>query len=127
MFLCRIFKARWLLPRSLRHYTTVTYIIKVSKVSSNCLPQKDYLVLKIQIMLTNLSKSFCFTKNENNYSVDYIFKNEPIGNGLSLVVDVSMNDEAKITHTLNKPTATLYQSNELIEKMITDEIVLSSN
>src|SRR5215212_7598069 len=91
------------------------------------LHQKDYLVLKIQIMLTNLSKSFCFKKNENNYSVDYIFKNEPIGNSLSLVVDVSRNDEEKVTHTVNKPTATLYQSNELIEKMITDEIVLFSN
>ena len=77
--------------------------------------------------MTNLSKSFSFQKNEKNYSVDYIFKNEPRGNGLNLVVDVSVNDEAKITHTVNKPTVTLYQSNELIEKMITDEIVLLSN
>jgi hypothetical protein len=78
-------------------------------------------------MLTNLSKSFCFKKNENNYSVDYIFKNEPIGNGLSLVVDVSVNNEKKTTHTLNKPTATLYQSNEIIEKMICEEIMSFTN
>ena len=78
-------------------------------------------------MMTNLLKSFSFQKNKKNYSVAYIFKNEPKGNGLNLVVDVSVNDEAKITHTVNKPTATLYQSNELIEKMITDEIVLFAN
>ena len=88
---------------------------------------KDYLVLKLQTMMTNLSKSFCFKQNENSYSVDYIFKNETGGNGLSLVMEVSVNDETKTTHIVNKPTATLYQSNELIEKMITDEIVLFSN
>jgi len=59
--------------------------------------------------------------------VDYIFKNEPRGNGLSLVVDVSVNDEKKTTHTLNKPTATLYQSNEIIEKMICEEIMSFTN
>ena len=74
-------------------------------------------------MMTNLSKSFRFEKNEKKYSVDYIFNNETEGNGLSLVMDVSVNDEVKTTHTLNKPTATLYQSNELIEKMISDEII----
>ena len=61
------------------------------------------------------------------YRVDYIFKNETNGNGLSLVMDVSVNDEKKTTHTLIKPTATLYQSNEIIEKMITDEIISFAN
>ena len=59
--------------------------------------------------------------------MDYIFKNEPRGNGLSLVVDVSMNDEKKTTQTLNKPTANLYQSNEIIEKMICEEIMSFTN
>ena len=77
--------------------------------------------------MINLSKSFRFEKDDKNYNVDYIFKNETVGNGLSLVMDVSVNDEAKTTHIVNKPTATLYQSNEIIEKMITDEIVLFSN
>jgi hypothetical protein len=78
-------------------------------------------------MMTNLSKSFRFQKNEKSYSVDYIFKNETAGNGLSLVMDVSVNDETKTTHILNKPTATLYQSNELIEKMIAEEIMSFTN
>ena len=77
--------------------------------------------------MINLSKSFRFEKDDKNYNVDYIFKNETVGNGLSLVMDVSVNDEEKTTHIVNKPTATLYQSNEIIEKMITDEIVLFSN
>jgi hypothetical protein len=88
---------------------------------------KDYLALKYQIMMTNLSKSFSFQKNEKNYSVDYIFKNEIDGGGLSLTMDVSVNDGAKTTHIINRPTATLYQSNELIEKMITEEIMSFTN
>ena len=88
---------------------------------------KDYLALKQQIMMTNLLKSFRFQKDEKNYSVDYIFKNETASNGLSLVLDVSVNDEEKTTHIVNKPTATLYQSNELIEKMISEEIVSFTN
>lgn len=74
-------------------------------------------------MIINLSRSFHFQKDQKEYEVDYIFKNEVGLNSLSLVLDVSVNAEKKITHTLNKPTSTLYQSNELIEKMIADEIV----
>ncbi len=77
--------------------------------------------------MTDLSKSFRFQKNEMNYSVDYIFKNETAGNGLSLTMDVSINDEEKTTHIVNKPTATLYQSNEIIEKMISEEIMSFTN
>ena len=74
-------------------------------------------------MIINLSRSFHFQKDQKEYEVDYIFKNEVGLNSLSLVLDISVNAEKKITHTLNKPTSTLYQSNELIEKMIADEIV----
>ena len=88
---------------------------------------KTILCLQIKLMITNLSRSFRFEKDKNEYSVDYIFKNEIPGKDISLVLDVSVNDEKKITHTINKPTATLYQSNEAIEKMIADEIVSFSN
>lgn len=77
--------------------------------------------------MTNLLKSFRFQKDENDYSVDYIFKNASPGNGLSLVLDIYVNHEEKTTYTLNKPTATLYQSNELIEKMISEEIISFAN
>ena len=77
--------------------------------------------------MTNLSKSFRFEKNEKKFSVDYMFSNEPTGSGLSLVMNVSVNEEEKTTHIVNKPTATLYQSNELIEKMITEEILSFAN
>ena len=78
-------------------------------------------------MMTNLSKSFRFEKNEKKFSVDYMFNNEPTGTGLSLVMNVSVNEEKKTTHTISKPTATLYQSNELIEKMITEEVLSFTN
>ena len=78
-------------------------------------------------MMTNLSKSFRFEKNEKKFSVDYMFSNETTGTGLSLVLNVSVNEEEKTTHTVNKPTATLYQSNELIEKMIAEEILSFSS
>lgn len=78
-------------------------------------------------MMTNLSKSFQFEKNEKKFSVDYMFNNETTGTGLSLVLNVSVNEEEKTTHTMSKPTATLYQSNELIEKMITEEVLSFTN
>ena len=78
-------------------------------------------------MMTNLLKSFRFEKNEKKFSVDYMFSNETTGTGLSLVMNVSVNEEKKTTHIVNKPTATLYQSNELIEKMITEEILSFTN
>ena len=77
--------------------------------------------------MTNLLKSFRFEKNEKKFSVDYMFSNETTGTGLSLVMNVSVNEEKKTTHIVNKPTATLYQSNELIEKMITEEILSFTN
>ena len=82
-------------------------------------------------MILNLSKSFHFQKDQNEYNVDYIFKNEistgSITPGISLVLDVSVNEKQKTTYKLNKPTATLYQSNEDIEKMIRQEIISFSN
>ena len=78
-------------------------------------------------MIINLSRSFHFQKDEKEYNVDYIFKNVAGMNDLSLVLDVSVNTEEKTTHMLNKPTSTLYLSNESIEKMIAEEIVSFSN
>ena len=78
-------------------------------------------------MMTNLSKSFRFEKNEKKFSVDYMFSNETTGTGLSLVMNVSVDEEEKTTHIVSKTTATLYQSNELIEKMITEEILSFTN
>jgi hypothetical protein len=78
-------------------------------------------------MMTNLLKSFRFEKNEKKFSVDYIFSNETAGTGLRLVMNVSVNEDKKTKHSVNKPTATLYQSNELIEKMITEEVLSFTN
>jgi len=78
-------------------------------------------------MITNLSRSFHFERDQNNYNVDYIFRNEAAAGSISMQLDVSVNDEKKLTRKINKPTATLYQSNEAIEKMIVDEIISFAN
>lgn len=78
-------------------------------------------------MLLNLSRSFHFDRDQKEYDVDYLFTKEKPAKGESegiiLQLNISMNNEKKRPHHINKSTATLYQSNEEIEKMIEEETV----
>lgn len=77
-------------------------------------------------MMLNLSRSFQFRKEEKEYKVEYLFSKESPGavvsNGVCLELNIFINNKGIKTCKLHKETATLYQSNELIEKMIEEEI-----
>jgi hypothetical protein len=78
-------------------------------------------------MLLNLSRALRFDREQKQYHVDYLFTKEggkeAAIDHISLVLDVSVNDAEKKTHKINKPVATLYLSNEVIEKMVEEETV----
>jgi hypothetical protein len=77
-------------------------------------------------MIINLSKPFHFHRDENEYSGQYLFrnnKNREGSNDVCLVLNVSVNEKEEKVYEVNKPTATLYQANEVIEEMIADEVV----
>ena len=80
-------------------------------------------------MLINLSKSFCFNKNNNAYDVGYIFKNkEPesearTAENIWLILTVSVNHADKRLYKIGKPASILYQSNDVIEKLIAAEVL----
>jgi hypothetical protein len=77
-------------------------------------------------MIMNLSKSFHFHRNQNEYRGNYLFRrnaNQDGDLGLCLVLNVSVNDREAILYEVNKSTATLFLSNELIEEMVADEVV----
>jgi hypothetical protein len=79
-------------------------------------------------MVLNLSKAFYFKREQKNFNVDYLFtkekeKNMPAGESISLVLNVSVNDAERKMHRISKPMATLYLSNEDIEKMVEEETV----
>ena len=79
-------------------------------------------------MILNLSKRFVFNKEYDQYNVEYLFTKESdattVGSNICLTLNVSLNREAVKTLTLSKPTSILYQSNELIEKMIEEETLV---
>lgn len=79
-------------------------------------------------MLLNLSKTLHFSRGDRLYDVNYVFTKEPVTDhtpaGLCLMLDVSVNDKKKKVHKLNKSSATLYLSNEAIEKMVEEETLL---
>jgi hypothetical protein len=84
---------------------------------------------QIPNMIINLSKLFHFRRDENDYKGVYVFKNnksEDGRNDVCLVLTVSVNEKEEKEYQVNKPTATLFQSNELIEEMIADEVVAFS-
>ena len=76
-------------------------------------------------MILNLSKRFVFNREYDQYNVEYQFTKEKEGNtiegNINLTLNVSLNREAIKTRILSKPTSVLYQSNEVIEKMIEEE------
>ena len=88
-------------------------------------------MLNTKIMLLNLSRSFHFDRDQKEYDVDYLFTKEKPTNGdsegISLQLNISVNNEKKRPHQVNKSTSTLYQSNEVIEKMIEEETVSFCN
>ena len=78
-------------------------------------------------MILNLSKRFVFNREYDQYNVEYQFTKEKEGNtiegNINLTLNVSLNREAIRTRIISKPTSVLYQSNEVIEKMIEEETV----
>jgi hypothetical protein len=78
-------------------------------------------------MILNLSRSFHFERGLKGYNVAYVFTKGAgtagAPNEICLELNVSVNDEQKEIHKVNKPAATLYQANEVIEKMIEEETV----
>ena len=77
-------------------------------------------------MILNLTKGFRFNRDSKEYSVDYLFtkpENVPANGNIYLTLSISVDNTAAKKHQLTKPTAVLYQSNEIIEKMIEDEVV----
>ena len=79
-------------------------------------------------MMLNLSRNFHFERNDQQYNVEYIFTNEQskndVPNTICLILNVSVNKGKKKKHQISKPMNTLYQANEIIEKMIAEEAVL---
>jgi hypothetical protein len=84
---------------------------------------------QITNMIINLSKRFHFSRNENEYQGKYIFTNNKSVDGQSdvcLQLNVSVNEKEEKMYRVNKPTAILFHSNEVIEEMIADEVVAFS-
>ena len=77
-------------------------------------------------MIMNLSKSFHFHREQNEYRGNYLFpknSNQDGDNGVCLVLNVSVNDKEENVYEVNKSTATLFWPNELIEELVADEVV----
>ena len=84
---------------------------------------------QIANMIINLSKPFHFRRDENKYIGEYIFKSHKNENGrtdVCLELKVSINEEEEKLYLVIKPTEVLFQSNEVIEKMIEDEVIAFS-
>jgi hypothetical protein len=80
-------------------------------------------------MIINLSKPFHFSRGKNDYKGKYIFKKHKSEDGNSdvcLEMTVSINEREEKVYEVNKPTAVLFQSNDIIEDMIADEVVAFS-
>lgn len=80
-------------------------------------------------MIINLSKHFHFSRDENQYKGIYVFTNIKGEQGRSdvcLELTFSVNEQKEKVYRVNKPTAVLFQSNDMIEEMIADEVVAFS-
>jgi hypothetical protein len=81
-------------------------------------------------MIINLSKPFNFRRDEDEYRCTYIFQNNKDQNGnnnVCLVLKVSVNEKEEKEYQVNKPTSVLFQSNDVIEEMVADEVVAFSH
>lgn len=77
-------------------------------------------------MLLNLSKEVSFEHEKNLFHVGYLFRKQndtSESSRVCLVLEVSVNQSAIKMHTVNKPTATLYMSNEAIDTMVVEETI----
>ena len=89
-------------------------------------PGKHPTLYQISFMILDLSKRFAFNKENNEYIVEYRFTREndaKLSGNIDLTLNVSLNHAAATTMKLSKPTSVLYQSNELIERMIEETVV----
>lgn len=80
-------------------------------------------------MIMNLSKPFHFRRDQNEYKGAYLFrknKNQDGKSDVCLVLNVSVNEKEEKVYEINKPGATLFQPNDVIEEMIADEVVAFS-
>lgn len=79
-------------------------------------------------MIINLSKPFHFRRDANEYSGVYMFKNHKSTDGTDICLELkfSINEEEEKLYQINKPTAVLFQANDVIEDMIADEVVAFS-
>ena len=80
-------------------------------------------------MMLNLQKHFYFRRDQRDYDIGYIFRGNKTKNGshdVCLVLNISIDKSEEKVFEINKPTATLFQSNDDIEKMIADEAVAFS-
>ena len=80
-------------------------------------------------MVINLSKRFYFSRDENEYKGMYVFTNNKSEEGRSdvcLEMTVSVNEKEEKVYRVIKPTAVLFQSNDVIEEMVADEVVAFS-
>ena len=77
-------------------------------------------------MMLNLPKRFHFRRDQKEYEIGYIFRSNKMQNGnhdVCLVLNISVDKSEAKVYEINKPTATLFQSNDDIEEMIADEAV----
>jgi len=74
-------------------------------------------------MIMNLSKSFHFHRDENEYRGNYLFRKNTNQDGVCLVLNVSVNDKKEKLYEVNKAMATLSLTNELIEELVADEVI----
>ena len=81
---------------------------------------------QIANMIINLSKPFHFRRDENEYTGAYIFKNDKDGSDVCLELKFSINEKEEKIYQVNKPTAVLFQSNDVIEEMVAEEVVAFS-
>lgn len=91
--------------------------------------KKDYLVLLLNTMILNLQKRFHFRRDQRDYDIGYIFRSNKTQSGnhnVCLVLNISVDKGEEKVFEINKLTATLFQSNDDIEKMIADEVVALS-
>jgi len=77
-------------------------------------------------MIMNLSKSFHFHRDQNEYRGKYLFRkntNKDGDNCVCLVLNVSVNEKEEKVYEVDKSTATLFLTNELIEELVADEVI----